>query len=116
MLHYQSGPNGLNLNTLPYTPLLALDYLIFMLPTAFVVGVPSYFLLKRAGWFNGWSVLSIGAASGMAWAIPVIGYKPPPYNLVLFFGLGGFIASAVFWLLFARANNSFKRTAAGRLQ
>jgi hypothetical protein len=101
MIHYLNGPNGLSLEVLPYTPLLGLTYLMFMLPTALIVGVPGFLLLCRRGWFNGWTVVGIGTLAGAAWALPVIGAKPPPYDLATFFGLGGFIASAVFWLVVA---------------
>jgi hypothetical protein len=111
MLHYLNGPNGLNIDTLPYTPLLALTYLIFMLPTALIVGVPGYYLLRRSGWLNGWTVLGLGTVAGAAWAVPAIGYQPPPYDLALFFGLGGFIAAAVFWLAFVRSNSALNADA-----
>ena len=106
MIHYFNGPSGLNFDTLPYTPLLALTYLIFMLPTALVVGIPGYFLLRARGWLNGWTVIGIGTLAGMAWAIPAIGKQPPPYDMALFFGLGGFIASGIFWLALVRSNNA----------
>ncbi len=110
MIHYYNGPNGLTLKTLPYTPLLALTYLIFMLPTAFLVGVPIAKILSDRGWFKGWVVITIGTLSGATWAIPTIGYKPPSYDLVAFFSLGGFVASMVFWLVYAGANNSHQPT------
>jgi len=106
MIHYQIGPHGLNLDTLPYTPLLALTYLIFMLPTALVVGVPAYFMLRRLGWLNGWTVIGIGTLAGMAWALPAIGRPLFPYDTFLFFGLGGFIASAIFWWIYVRSNSA----------
>ena len=113
MLHYLNGPNGLNIDTLPYTPLLALTYLIFMLPTALVVGLPGYFFLKRLNWLNGWSVIALGTVAGAAWAIPAIGSKPLPYDLALFFGLGGFISAAVSWLAFVRSNSALNTDASG---
>jgi len=106
MIHYLNGPNGLNLETLPYTPLLALTYLIFMLPTALVVGVPGYLLLRSRGCLNGWTVIGIGTVAGMAWTLPANGKQPPPYGMALFFGLGGFIASGIFWLAFVRSNSA----------
>jgi hypothetical protein len=105
MIHYQTGPNGLNLETLPYTPLLALNYLIFMLPTALLVGVPGYLILGSRGWLNGWTVIGIGTLAGVAWALPALGMQSSSYDTALFFGLGGLIASAVFWAL-VRSNNA----------
>jgi len=106
MLHYWNGPHGLTLEILPFTPLLALTYLLFMLPTAFVVGVPVAIVLSRLGWLKGWVVVFLGTITGAAWAIPAIGYKPPPYDMAVFFGLGGFLASALFWLVYAGANKA----------
>jgi len=106
MLHYLNGPHGLTLQILPHTPLLALTYLMFMLPTAFLVGVPASVLLSRLGWFNGSIVMLIGFLAGAAWAIPAIGYKPPPYDLAISFGLGGFLSSALFWLIYSGANKA----------
>ncbi len=97
MLHYWNGPHGLTLEVLPYTPLLALTYLIFMLPTAFVVGVPAAVILSRYGLLKWWVVMVVGTLAGASWAIPAIGYKPPPYDMALFFGLGGYVSSALFW-------------------
>lgn len=104
MLHYWSGPHGLTLAVLPITPLLALTYLLFMLPTAFLVGAPVAVLLNRLGSLNGWVVVIVGTLAGSAWAIPMIGYKPPPYDVAVFFGFGGFLAAAIFWITYARAN------------
>ena len=109
MLHYWNGSHGLSLEVLPYTPLLALTYLIFMLPTAFAVGIPFVIMLNRVGWFNGFVVITIGTIAGAAWALPALGYKPPPYDLAMFFGLGGFIASLLFWVIYSRANNQINK-------
>ncbi len=106
MLHYWNGPHGLTMEVLPYTPLLALTYLIFMLPTAFIVGAPFAVMLNRVGWFKGWVVVVIGTLAGASWAIPAIGYKPPPYDMAVFFGLGGFTASLLFWVVYAGANKA----------
>jgi hypothetical protein len=106
MLHYWNGPHGLTLEVLPYTPLLALTYLLFLMPTAFIVGVPVAIVLDRTGLLRGWVVVLIGTLAGAAWAIPAIGYKPPPYDMAVFFGFGGFLASALFWLVYAGANKA----------
>ena len=111
MLHYWNGPHGLSLEVLPYTPLLALTYLLFMLPTALAVGVPFVIMLNRVGWFNGFVVVAIGTIAGAAWAFPALGYKPPPYDLAMFFGLGGFIASLLFWVIYSRANKQINKDA-----
>jgi hypothetical protein len=105
MLHYWNGPHGLTLEVLPYTPLLALTYLLFMLPTAFIVGVPAAFFLNRQGLLKGLVVMAVGTLAGVAWAIPALGHKPPPYDMALFFGLGGFIAAALFWSVYAAGAN-----------
>lgn len=106
MLHYWNGPHGLTLEVLPFTPFLAMTYLMFMLPTAFVVGAPAAVFLSRLGWLNGWVVSFVGTLAGASWAIPTIGYKPPPYDMAVFFGLGGLVASALFWLVYAGANKA----------
>lgn len=106
MLHYWNGPHGLTLEVLSFTPLLALTYLLFMLPTAFFVGVPAAVMLSRLGWLKGWVVVFLGTLAGAAWAILAIGYKPPPYDMAMFFGLGGFLASALFWLVYASASKT----------
>ena len=103
MLHYRSGPNGLTFEALPFTALLALTYLLFMLPTAFLVGTPVAVMLRRCGWLNGWVVVLIGTLAGAAWEIPMIGYEPPPYDAAMFFGLGG---SAIFWVTYASADKA----------
>jgi hypothetical protein len=104
MIHYYNGPHGLTIEVLPFTFLLALTYLIFMLPSALIIGVPVFLLLRRNGWLNGWTVIGIGTVVGAGWALPFSGYYPPPYDLALFFGLGGLISSAIFWLLERRSN------------
>jgi len=77
-----------------------------MLPTAFIAGVPFAIVLSRFGWLRGWVVVLVGTLAGAAWAIPAIGYKPPPYDMAVFFGLGGFLASTLFWLVYAGANKA----------
>jgi len=106
MLHYLNGPHGLTWEVLPYTPLLALTYLMFMLPTAFLVGAPISVMLRRLGWLNGGVVVFVGTLAGAAWAIPALGYKPAPFDLAIFFGLGGLLASATFWLVYKSANKA----------
>ena len=76
-----------------------------MLPTAFIVGAPTAFLLNRYGLFNAWIVMAVGTLAGVAWAIPALRYKPPPYEMALSFGLGGFIAAALFWSVYAAGAN-----------
>jgi len=109
MLHYWNGPHGLSLEILPYTPLLALTYLVFMLPTALAVGLPFAIVLKRFGWFNGFVVVAIGTFAGAAWALPALGRRPPPYDLFMFFGFGGFIASLIFWVIYSSANKQINK-------
>ena len=109
MFHYWNGPYGLSLEVLPYTPFLALTYLMFMLPTAFAVGIPFVIALNRLGWFNGIVVVAIGTIAGVAWALPALIYKSRSYDLAMFFGLGGFIASLLFWVIYSRANKQINK-------
>jgi hypothetical protein len=104
MWHYWNGPRGLTMEVLPATPLLASLYLVFMLPTAFLVGAPFAILLNRIGCFKGWVVLIIGALAGALWAIPSMVNERAFYDTALLFGVGGFVASLVFWVIYAGAN------------
>ncbi len=105
VLHYWYGfPVGRIFPSLEDLPLLALAYLLIILPLAIIIGIPAVFLLNRIGWFKGSVVIIIGTLTGTACVIPSLGPQPPPYAEGLFLGFGGFLMSTLFWLIYAGAN------------
>lgn len=111
-IHAWSGyPVGRFFMSLEDFPTLALMYFIIEVLTAMIVVVPTLTILNRLLWLKRSIVLIIGTLLGAGWAIPMLGPQPPPYLQALFFAFGGFLASSVFWLLYAGANKQLKHDA-----
>nr|WP_315465692.1 hypothetical protein [uncultured Rhodoferax sp.] len=71
-------------------------------PTALVVGVPAFFVLRRIGQFKWWSLAALGAIGGLAISQTSVGVGFPA---VVFVGVG-IVTSFTAWLLVVRSNIS----------
>lgn len=107
ILHYHNGRPDLPLaEYLLYSPLLATNYFIVMLPIAFVAGIPAYFALLRFRLLSGVSVASYGATVGaiVAWLLT----DGSLHAYVTFTG-GGLMSAIIAWIVIKiRSNTSLK--------
>ena len=102
VLHSWSGyPVGRFFTSFEDFPALALIYLLFVLLTAVLAGVPAIIILDRLRILKGSVIVVTGTILGAGWSIPLFGQQPPPYIEVLFFAFGGFFVSSIFWLVYA---------------
>ncbi len=108
VLHYHNGrPDMSFMDYFPYTPLLALNYYFFMLPIAFLTGVPAYFALVRINYFNGISVSLYGGVVGIIAAHFLTSGSNYAY---MFFGSGGFLSAVIAWFVIKyRSNQALKK-------
>ena len=109
LVHYLYGRSDLGLKAFIYAPVGAFNYLIYMIPISFLVGLPAYYLLQKLRLLTGLTVSCYGVLIGstVAWLL-----TNRSIFSFLFFSSGGLIAATVAWFVLKyKSNKSFESRA-----
>ena len=85
---------------------------VFVVPSTFIVGYPVSLILFKLRAFNIYAVSLVGTVGAIAVVAVLFSKYPPAFMQMLYYGLGGFVASITAFITYKNITKSSNKDAA----